>query len=114
MRIDVKILERWYKDAMNDSLCSSEALSRVRFKSFLTAMWSKLMLSKHPDKDEKIADVEWMERNLERQVYIHCNHTFQAKMIIELQRQLTSVEFQKVEAAKKYEEEIARLKKNIR
>lgn len=103
----------WIRDAISDGLVDLEALGRMKFDLFLDGMREKLVVSKSPEADNKIRDVDWMKRNLERQKYLICNHHFQAKMIIELQRQLLIVETEKVVECDKLEKEIINLKKNI-
>ena len=57
---------------------------------------------------------QWMLRNLDRQKYFICNHSFQAKMINELSSQVLKLENEKMELIERYEEELKQVKKRIK
>jgi len=110
MKIEDKILKEHLRASKSDLIVQTEGISRIRFEALLSGLKSKLIISKSEKAEEQLADVEWMERNLQRQMFINVNHSFQAKLIMELQSQVLKVELDKISLI----EENVKLKKSIK
>ena len=102
-------VEELFRQARNEDLMSSHSVEKFAFQSLLTGMIAKLILKKGEQVEEQLATLQRMDRFLERLTFFNVLFVFQAKVIIEQDRQIAILEQEKMDLIK----ENTNLRKNI-
>ena len=87
-----KELENMIRDSKNDKFIEMISLEKTVYECLLDGMILKLNGKKGEAVEKQLSLLKRMKRFQERQTYVNVNHVFQAKMLLEKERQILLLE----------------------